>query len=380
MPYLTNLGRRPSLLQRIGWGMIIAVTAMMSMYWIEAARLAAVSQGRVLAPHSSHEYAMADVSILWQIIPYWLIGASEILTAIGALEFFYDQAPDIMRSCMMALELASSALGSYLAGVLILVVDAFSGWITADLNKGRLDLFFLFLAALMLGNTVVFAVVASAYKYKVVHHTFEDGTESDDDGTDVDVEKQSPPLPVRAAGHEISTASAQTTALQAVTEPVRRKKEPIAIRPIPGPAPAAAAAVTAAAAAAADIDIPSASPPFGAPLPSGSRPPMGPRPPMPKGGRGGRGASGLSAALAGAPPPPIAAAVPIAGPSQALDSLAEDGSNEAMMGTSFADYAARALKKKGKKGPGRAVEKEEDLLGRSLAYRGASPKLPPAFY
>ncbi len=51
------------------------------------------------------------------------------------------QAPDVMRSCSMALCLLSTALGSYLAGALTLTVQAVSKratgteWLPRDLNK-----------------------------------------------------------------------------------------------------------------------------------------------------------------------------------------------------------------------------------------------------
>ena len=44
----------------------------------------------------------------------WLL---QVLASIGQLEFFYDQAPDVMRSCSMALQLLSVAAGSYLSGL-----------------------------------------------------------------------------------------------------------------------------------------------------------------------------------------------------------------------------------------------------------------------
>ena len=59
-----------------------------------------------------------------------------------------------MRSCSMALQLLSVAIGSYLAGALVYAVGAYTqgvagakhGWLPDDLNKGRVDLFFLLLA------------------------------------------------------------------------------------------------------------------------------------------------------------------------------------------------------------------------------------------
>ena len=78
---------------------------------------------------------------------------SQILASIGQLEFFYDQAPDVMRSCSMALQLLSVAIGSYLSGALVYLVGSYTeglfgakhGWLPGDLNKGRVDLFFLLL-------------------------------------------------------------------------------------------------------------------------------------------------------------------------------------------------------------------------------------------
>lgn len=40
----------------------------------------------------------------------------QVFTSIGQLELFYDQAPDVMRSCSMALQLLSVCIGSYLSG------------------------------------------------------------------------------------------------------------------------------------------------------------------------------------------------------------------------------------------------------------------------
>ena len=62
------------------------------------------------------------------------------------MEFFYDQAPDVMRSCSMALGLLSSALGSYLAGALTWLVQEYSErltgqqWLTNDLNLVRREM------------------------------------------------------------------------------------------------------------------------------------------------------------------------------------------------------------------------------------------------
>lgn len=100
-----------------------------------------------------------------------------MLASIGQLEFFYDQAPDVMRSCSMALQLLSTCIGSYLSGGIIWLVtivtqpgDGGPGWLPKDLNNGRLDLFFLVLGGLMFVNFLMFLVVACRYEYKAVEH------------------------------------------------------------------------------------------------------------------------------------------------------------------------------------------------------------------
>jgi len=77
----------------------------------------------------------------------------QVFASIGQLEFFYDQAPDIMRSCSMALQLLSVAVGSYLSGAVVYAAGRVTaklfhgaGWLPRDMNHGRLDLYFLFLA------------------------------------------------------------------------------------------------------------------------------------------------------------------------------------------------------------------------------------------
>jgi hypothetical protein len=61
----------------------------------------------------------------------------------------HRQAPDVMRSCSMALQLLSTALGSYLGGGVVAVVQSASTragapWLPKDLNEGRLNKLLIF--------------------------------------------------------------------------------------------------------------------------------------------------------------------------------------------------------------------------------------------
>lgn len=97
----------------------------------------------------------------------------EVFTFIGQLEFFYEQAPDAMRSLYSALQLTTVALGNYLSTLLVTIVTRIStrnngkmGWIPDNLNYGRVDYFFYLLAVLSVLNLAVFLLVAKWYTYK----------------------------------------------------------------------------------------------------------------------------------------------------------------------------------------------------------------------
>ncbi|KAL3151753.1 hypothetical protein ABBQ38_012730 [Trebouxia sp. C0009 RCD-2024] len=186
VPSLRYFGKQITLLQRIGWGLLVCVFAMLAAAAVEWYRLKLFHEGKVLPAlggspgHSilSHRdgSGIVDMNVFWQVPQYLLVGLSEVLASIGQLEFFYDQAPDVMRSCSMALQLLSVAAGSYLSGAVVVAVSSATGrggkngWLPDDLNNGRLDLFFLFLAGLMVLNLVWFLWVVRSFEYKAVEH------------------------------------------------------------------------------------------------------------------------------------------------------------------------------------------------------------------
>ncbi|GKV01366.1 hypothetical protein SLEP1_g13922 [Rubroshorea leprosula] len=112
------------------------------------------------------------MSIFWQIPQYFLLGAAEVFTYIGQLEFFYDQSPDAMRSLCSALSLLTYCLGNYLSSLILTLVTYFTtlggktGWIPDNLNEGHLDYFFWLLAGLSFLNLLVYVFCAKKYKQK----------------------------------------------------------------------------------------------------------------------------------------------------------------------------------------------------------------------
>jgi hypothetical protein len=65
-----------------------------------------------------------------------IIGISEILASISALEFFYSQAPLALRSVTQSLNLATNALGTFAVIPLLLIVNSNPG---KPRNRGHSD-------------------------------------------------------------------------------------------------------------------------------------------------------------------------------------------------------------------------------------------------
>ncbi|KAL5721692.1 hypothetical protein ACHQM5_005305 [Ranunculus cassubicifolius] len=163
----TGKERGFSELQRMGIGLFISILSMIAAAAVEIKRLDMARELGLL-----DQDVPVPLSILWQIPQYFLVGAAEIFTFIGQLEFFYDQSPDAMRSLCSALSLLTTALGNYLSSFILTVVTSLTtrggkpGWIPDNLNEGRLDNFFWLLAGLSTVNMMIYVFYAAKYKGK----------------------------------------------------------------------------------------------------------------------------------------------------------------------------------------------------------------------
>jgi POT family proton-dependent oligopeptide transporter len=71
----------------------------------------------------------ADISVWVQIVPYFLIGFSEIMASITSLEYAYTKAPANMKSTVTAVSLFMNAFSSALAQALVpLAADPLLEW------------------------------------------------------------------------------------------------------------------------------------------------------------------------------------------------------------------------------------------------------------
>ena len=131
-------------LRKMGLGFVLTVLAFLIPAWIES-QLAAG-----LKPH-----------VGWQVLAYVFISAAEVVISVTYLEFSYTQAPPSMKSIVMSLYLAAIALGNFFTAQVNHFIQNPDG--TTKLTGAK---YYLFFTALMLGTTILFAVVSPYYRGK----------------------------------------------------------------------------------------------------------------------------------------------------------------------------------------------------------------------
>jgi proton-dependent oligopeptide transporter, POT family len=99
-PMAERLGWRPSPLRRMGAGMLLGA-------------LALVVSGLIQARMDGGQ----SLSILWQLAPYVILEAGEVLLSATGLAFAFEQAPARLKSVVMSMWLTTIAAGHFLIAV-----------------------------------------------------------------------------------------------------------------------------------------------------------------------------------------------------------------------------------------------------------------------
>lgn len=190
VPFLRKITKKEAgitILQKIGIGLVLSVIAMLVSGLVEKQRRTFALTKPTLG--LARKGAISSLSGYWLVPQLALVGLSEAFTVVGLVEFYYKQFPENMRSFGGSFLACGTAIASYLSSFLITVVHSITknsageNWLAEDLNKGRLDYYYYFIAGLELLNLGYFLVVAKWYRYK--------GT-SDNDGPEVAMENMKP--------------------------------------------------------------------------------------------------------------------------------------------------------------------------------------------
>jgi len=138
------LGRLASPLRRMSYGMFLAAAS----YVIVAALQQRLEAG-------------AQLSVAWQVLPYIVLTAAEVLVSTTGLEFAFREAAAEMKSLIMSFWLLTVTAGNLLV-TFITKFLASEGGGDASVTSGR----FMAYAGLTFVVAIIFSVVAAFYKYR----------------------------------------------------------------------------------------------------------------------------------------------------------------------------------------------------------------------
>ncbi|KAL5994598.1 hypothetical protein ACLOJK_024651 [Asimina triloba] len=161
----TGINRGISFLQRMGVGFLISVFATFVAGFVEEKRKhAAAAHGLLDRPKDT-----IPISVLWLVPQYALHGFAEAFMSIGHLEFFYDQAPESMRSTATALFWTSISAGNYVNTLLVTMIHRFTDWLPDNnLNRGKLEYFYWVITVLQVANLIYYALCCKFYTFKPI--------------------------------------------------------------------------------------------------------------------------------------------------------------------------------------------------------------------
>ncbi|XP_072970675.1 protein NRT1/ PTR FAMILY 5.2-like isoform X1 [Typha angustifolia] len=175
----TKNPRGITLLQRIGVGLVLHIITMLVASITERNRL------RAARIHGVDQNEGGVPLTIFILLPqYVLMGVGDGFLLPGELEFFYDQAPESMKSFGTSYSLLTYGIGDFLSSVLLTTVskitaqDGKKGWISNNLNSSHLDYYYAFLTMLSIFNFIFFCFVAKFYSYKAeVFEPFQEAEE-----------------------------------------------------------------------------------------------------------------------------------------------------------------------------------------------------------
>ncbi|KAH9681865.1 protein NRT1/ PTR FAMILY 5.2 [Citrus sinensis] len=163
----TKNPRGITLLQRMGIGLVIHIIIMVIASFTERYRLS------VAKDHGIVEKGQQVPLTIFVLLPQFvLMGTADAFLEVAKIEFFYDQAPESMKSLGTSYSMTTLGIGNFLSTFLLSTVSDITkrhghkGWILNNLNVSHLDYYYAFFAILNVLNFVFFLVVAKFYVYK----------------------------------------------------------------------------------------------------------------------------------------------------------------------------------------------------------------------
>ncbi|KAL8092971.1 protein NRT1/ PTR FAMILY 5.2-like [Apium graveolens] len=162
----TKNPRGITMLQRMGIGLVLHIIVMIIAAICERKRLQVVKENGI-----TEKNQIVPLSIFILLPQFALMGVADNFLEVAKLELFYDQAPESMKSLGTAYFSTSIGVGFFLSSGILSTVASVTkrngreGWILNNLNKSRLDNYYIFFAVLSFINFLFFLVVAKYFVY-----------------------------------------------------------------------------------------------------------------------------------------------------------------------------------------------------------------------
>ncbi|CAI9759116.1 unnamed protein product [Fraxinus pennsylvanica] len=168
VPFVRKYTKNPrgiTLLQRMGIGLVLHVITMVTACLAERRRLRVARENEIFEKNQ-----IVPLSIFILLPQFALIGVADTFVEVAKIEFFYDQAPEGMKSLGSAYFSTSFGVGYFLSSFLLKTVSDITkkhgkGWILDNLNVSHLDYYYGLLAVLSFLNLLYFLVVAKLFVY-----------------------------------------------------------------------------------------------------------------------------------------------------------------------------------------------------------------------
>ncbi|KAL5729580.1 hypothetical protein ACHQM5_002510 [Ranunculus cassubicifolius] len=163
----TKNPRGITLLQRMGMGFVFHILVMATASLTEAMRLRVAKDNGVV-----ENGGKVPLTIMVLLPQFVLMGIADAFLAVAQIEFFYDQAPESMKSLGTSYSTTSLGIGNFLSSFLLSTVSNITkrhnhkGWILNNLNASHLDYYYAFFAVLNVVNFIFFLVVSRGYTYR----------------------------------------------------------------------------------------------------------------------------------------------------------------------------------------------------------------------
>lgn len=163
----TKNPRGVSLLQRMGIGMTLHIMVMTTASFMDRYRLSVARKNGLI--ENGGQVPLTIFILLPQFI---LMGAADAFLEVAKLEFFYDQAPESMKSLGTSYSTTTLGVGNFISSFLLSTVSEITqshgrqGWILNNLNASHLDYYYAFFAILNCVNFLFFLFVVRFYVYK----------------------------------------------------------------------------------------------------------------------------------------------------------------------------------------------------------------------